>query len=65
MSRPAKTEPPNFTRVDTPQQPAVIQIELDNLHIHADSKRVMTNGTAYISTKHVGRRVKAVIFEEE
>lgn len=43
----------------------IIQIELDNIFVHADPKRIQPNGTVYISTAQRGRYVKAVIFEEE
>ena len=44
---------------------AVIHVELENLFVLPDPKPVQpVNGTIYVSTRHAGKRVKAVIFEE-
>lgn len=43
----------------------VIQMDLESMYILPDKKRVGKNGTVYTSTHFAGRRVKAIIFEEE
>lgn len=43
----------------------VINVPLENIHILPKSKLVNGNGMVYASTLHAGKRVKAIIFEEE
>lgn len=42
-----------------------IHMNLESMYILPDKKRIGKNGTVYTSTHFAGRRVKAIIFEEE